>query len=231
MAKNIISLPENDRPYEKLEKLGSENLTNSELLAIIIKTGTKEKNCLDISRELLRSSEASGKNELENLSQMSINELTKFSGIGKVKAIQIKAAIELARRIYEEKNSAKKKISCPKDAYNLVNSYYFGLNTEMFSVIMLDKACNVIGIKRITEGSSSKVDLGVKEVFSEPIKNMASSVILVHNHPSGSLVPSRQDIRFTKLMEEYGTTFGIKVSDHVIIGKDEYISMKEEMYF
>ena len=231
MAKNIASLPKSDRPYEKLETKGSENLTNSELLAIVIKSGTKDKNCLDISREILSEGGRLYIDEIEYLNSLSISQLMKFDGIGKKKAVEIKAVCELARRINRKVNDEKKKIVSSSNVYDLVSHIYFGLKVEIISVIMLDARLNVLAINKLSSGLSSNVLLGVKEVFSEPIKQMAASIILVHNHPGGSLIPSKDDIKFTKLMEEYGNTFKIKVIDHIIIAKDKYISMKEKGYF
>ncbi len=231
MAKNIASFPLEDRPYEKLERLGSQNLTNSELLAIIIKNGTKQKNCLELARDILSSNRSEYLDELEYLYTLSLSNLQKIKGIGKVKAIQILATVELARRINIKINNKRRKVTCPKDAYNLVYSFYFGKKTEMVSVINLDNACNVLEISKISSGSANNVNLGVKEVFCDPIKNMATSIILVHNHPSGNLNPSRADIRFTKTIFEYGQTFSINLVDHIIIGKNEFISMKEKGYF
>ena len=125
----------------------------------------------------------------------------------------------------------KEKVRCPKDVYDLMKGIYFGMNTEMVSIVILDNACNVLSIKKISSGFSNTVSLGVKEVFSEPIKHMATSIILVHNHPSGNIEPSKQDVRFSKTIAEYGKTFGIILNDHIIIGKNEYISMKEKGYF
>lgn len=231
MAKNIACLPEKDRPYEKLELLGSENLTNSELLAIIIKNGTKEKNCLELAREILNSNESLFLEDFEYLSTLSLNRLMQFDGIGKVKAIQIKAALELAKRINTQINAKKRKITCPKDVYDITCGTYCGMKTEMVSVIILDNSCNILAVNKLSSGLTNSVNLGVKEVFSEPIKHLATSIILVHNHPSGNLEPSRADIRFTKMIEEYGVTFNIKLIDHIIIGKNEYISMKEKRLF
>lgn len=231
MAKNITSFPALDRPYEKLEIMGSENLTNSELLAIIIKNGTKERNCLEIAREILEGNKSEYLDDLEYLYTLSLGSLKRIKGIGRVKAIQIMATFELARRINLKLNKCKRKVICPKDAFELVCGTYFGMKTEMVEIIILDNACNVLEITKISSGSVNNVNLGVKEVFSEPIKHMATSIILVHNHPSGNLVPSKADIRFTKTMAEYGQTFNIRVVDHLIIGKNEYISMKEKGHF
>lgn len=232
MVKNITDLPASDRPYEKLELLGPENLTNSELLAIVIRSGTKDKTCLDISRDILKSNEnIDNISDLEHLSNLSVSSLQRFKGVGKVKAIQIKAVIELSKRIAKVNTNNKLKISSPNDVFNLLNETYIGKKQEVVKTILLDNANKIIAITTNGIGKTSSVQIGIKEIFSEPIKQMASGIILVHNHPSGNLTPSESDIKFTKNISEYGDTFEIKLLDHIIIGKNEYISLKERGYF
>ncbi|MDF2866487.1 MAG: hypothetical protein K0R72_1305 [Clostridia bacterium] len=211
---------------------GSENLTNSELLAIIIKTGTRDKNCLDISRDILMSNkDIENISDLEYLSNMSINNLRKFKGVGRVKSIQIKAVLELSKRISKTNVNNKTKITSPMDIFNLVNESYIGKKQEVVKTILLDNSNKVLSIITNGIGKTSSVQIGIKEIFSEPIKQMASGIILIHNHPSGNLIPSKSDIKFTKNINEYGETFEIKLLDHIIIGKNEYISLKEKGYF
>lgn len=232
MAKILINLPANDRPYEKLELQGPENLTNSELLAIVIKSGTKDKSCLDISRDILNSNkDIEHITDLEYLTNMPISNLRKFKGVGRVKSIQIKAVLELAKRISKTNINNKTKITNPVDVYNLLNDSYIGKKQEIVKTILLDNSNKVLSVITNGIGKVSSVQIGVKEIFSEPIKQMASGIILVHNHPSGNMLASESDIRFTKTISEYGQTFEIKLLDHVIIGKNEYISMKEKGYF
>ena len=232
MAKNLSYLPANDRPYEKLELLGEENLTNSELLAIIIKTGTKDKNCLDISRDILNSNKNSEHiSDLEYLSNMSLNNLRNFKGVGRVKAIQIKAVLEFSKRVSKTNINNKYKITSPKDVFNLLNESYIMKKQEIVKTILLDNSNKVLCTITNAVGRVSSVQIGIKEIFSEPIKQMASGIIVVHNHPSGNMTPSESDIRFTKTINEYGATFEIKLLDHIIIGKNEYISLKEKGYF
>ncbi|MEG1705768.1 MAG: DNA repair protein RadC [Clostridia bacterium] len=211
---------------------GESNLTNSELLAIVIKTGTKDKNCLDISREILTSNKnINNISDLEYLSSLSLNTLRSFDGIGRVKSIQIKAVCELSRRISISNNLYKLKINSPKDIYDLINNSYIGKNQEIVKTIILDNSNNVLSVITNCIGKTSSVQTSIKEIFSEPIKQMASGIIIVHNHPSGNLTPSNSDIKFTKNIFEFGQTFEIKLLDHVIIGKNEYISLKEKGYF
>lgn len=228
MAKNINKLPLNDRPYEKLELLGSNNLTNSELLAIIIKTGTKDMNCLEIAQNILSDkSKYSNLNDIDYLANLSFEELKKYKGIGRVKAIQIKAVMELAKRISKNYDNIKNKITCPKDVYDNLAYTYIGMKQECLKTIILNKQNAILSIVTNAIGSNDNIDIGLKEILSEPIKQLSSSIILVHNHPSGSLKPSNADIRFTKKVEEYSRIFNIQLLDHIIIANNNYVSMKE----
>ncbi len=219
-------------PYEKMELLGAKSLTNSELLAIIIKTGTKKLNCVKIAQNILMSNKnMSSVSELEYLSMLSIQELQTFEGIGKVKAIQIKAVIELAKRFKKiMTNLDKVKITSPSDVYNLVSNDYIGLKIEILKVIILNNQNKVLSVVNITSGNVACVNADIKQILAEPIKQLASSIILCHNHPSGSMKASRADIVFTNKIKEYSNIFGINLLDHVIFADNNYISMKELGY-
>lgn len=232
MGKTIGRLPIDDRPYEKLEILGSENLSNSELLAIIIKTGKKGLNCVEIAQNILGGYDKTTHiTDLLYLNSLSKNELMKYDGIGRVKAIQIQAVLELAKRINRSiLNTNKIKINTPLDVYNLLKESYLNKKQEIIKTILLDKSNNVICVVTNTLGNVSSASTTVKEIFSEPIKQLASYIILVHNHPSGNVNPSKQDIKFTNNMMECGKTFGVTVLDHIIIGKSGYTSLKESNY-
>ena len=164
-----------------MELLGSKNLTISELLAIIIKNGTKELSCVEIARNILKRDNVSNISDLEYLDMMSIEELKSFKGIGKVKAIEIKACIELAKRYNKEMLLEKCKITNPKEAYELVRSSYCSLKNEVMKVIILNKQNKVISVIDIASGQVDKIDIDIRQVFSEPLKQMASSIILCHN--------------------------------------------------
>jgi DNA repair protein RadC len=228
LAKNISKLPLNDRPYEKLELLGSSNLTNSELLAIIIKTGTKQMNCLELAQNILNGKNKFDKlSDLDYLTNLSLEELKKYNGIGRVKAIQIKAVIELAKRVSQNYNNRKSKISCPKDVFDLLLPSYIGLKQECLKTIILNKQNCVLSIVTNAIGTIDNINIGIKEILSEPIKQLSNSIILVHNHPGGSMVPSKNDVNFTKKVEEYSKIFNIQLLDHIIITNNNYMSMKE----
>lgn len=232
MAKIVDKLPLNDRPYEKLELVGPSNLTNSELLAIIIKNGTKKYSCLDISRNILNKSNNLKISDIEYLSELSLQELQDFEGIGRVKAIQIKAVLELAKRIAKtyENNIQKDKIVSPSDVFNLVGEMFCFEKQEFLRTILLNKRNRVLSIVTNAIGSNDSINISLKEIFSEPIKQMAHSIILVHNHPSGSLQPSKNDLNFTNKVIEISQIFNINLLDHIIIANNKFMSFKEKGY-
>ncbi|MEG0873253.1 MAG: DNA repair protein RadC [Clostridia bacterium] len=231
MAKNIVDLPINDRPYEKLELVGASNLTNSELLAIVIKNGTKKLNCLEIAQNILKGNENNSKvSDLEYLTSLSIEELKTYEGIGRVKAIQILSIVELSKRMLNIYVKSKDKIVSPRDVFNILLSEYLGKKQECLKTILLNKQNKIIAIITNAIGSNDSINIGLKEIFSEPIKQMAHGIILAHNHPSGSLRPSKQDIEFTKYVDEYSKIFNIELMDHIIIAGSEYLSLKEQKY-
>lgn len=228
MAKNIKLLPLDDRPYEKLELIGENNLTNSELLAIIIKTGTKKYNCLEIAQNILNTKDNISKiSDLEYLTNLSLEELKLFEGIGRVKAIQIKAMLELSKRIASMYATEKKKITSPKDVFDLLQKEFIGKKQEVLKTIILNKKNTVISVITNAIGNNDNISIGIKEILSEPIKQMANSIILVHNHPSGNLKPSNADILFTQKINENAKLFDITLLDHIIISNKGYISLKE----
>jgi len=224
---SIKQIPKEDRPYEKFERLGASMLTDAELLALIIKNGSKSLNSLDIARYILANHE-NGLSGFRYLKEASTAELMKISGIGKVKAIQLKALLELASRINSElagKNSIK--IRSPKDVYDLLYIEMADKAIEEVKVIILDTKNQVKSVATVSKGATNKTTISPKEVLSEPIKQLATGIILVHNHPSGDTTPSRQDILLTKKINDYAHIFDITLCDHVIIGKNGYTSLKE----
>lgn len=221
-------MPLDDRPYEKLELIGENNLTNSELLAIIIKTGTKKYNCLEIAQNILNTKDNISKiSDLEYLTNLSLEELKLFEGIGRVKAIQIKAMLELSKRIASMYATEKKKITSPKDVFDLLRKEFIGKKQEVLKTIILNKKNTVISVITNAIGNNDNISIGIKEILSEPIKQMANSIILVHNHPSGNLKPSNADILFTQKINENAKIFDITLLDHIIISNKGYISLKQ----
>lgn len=221
----IKEVPYLDRPYEKFEKHGAGILTDSELLAIIIKSGTRQINSVEVAKILLSKKE-NGLEGFNYLEKTSIQELMTYKGIGKVKAIQIKAALEIAKR-YNQKPNKKIKITSPIDVYNLLKLDLQDLEVETIKTIILDTKSNVKSIVTISLGALNSSCLTLKEFLQEPIKQMASSIILVHNHPSGDTVPSKADIQITSKIVENVRVFDIDLKDHIIIGKTGYTSIRE----
>lgn len=230
IIKNIKKFPKEDRPYEKLEQKGSSSLTISELLAIIIKNGTKGKNCIEIAQNILSNNSNENISVLEYLDSISIQTLKSYEGIGRVKAIQIKSLVELSKRFINDFNICKTKIKCPKDVYESLAYDYICKKQEILKIVILNKQNEVLLIHTVAIGNNDKIDVGIKECLAEPIKNMASAIILVHNHPSGSLNPSKKDIEFTNKIRDYSRIFSIELLDHIIIANNKYMSFKEKGY-
>lgn len=218
----LKDLPLEERPREKLYKYGVEKLSNSELLAIIIRTGSKEKTALEVSQNLL----ALDKMGLAFISQCTIDELSKVEGIGKCKAAQILAAFEIGKRASNYNNDYVK-INSPKDVVNLLMESLKNNKREHFKILLLNTKNVVISIEDISIGSLNSSIVHPREVFKKAIKRSSASVILVHNHPSGDPTPSKEDIKVTRRLIESGEILGIKVLDHIIIGYNKYTSLKE----
>ncbi|KNF09462.1 hypothetical protein CLPU_3c02410 [Gottschalkia purinilytica] len=218
------SLPEEERPREKLYKYGVKSLSNPELLSIIIRTGSKEYSAIELSNRLL----SIDKQGISFLSDSSIEEITKVKGIGKCKAAQILAAIELGKRVLISSSIDQKKITSPLDVVNFLITDMQHLKKEYFKVIMLDTKNKIIGIDDVSVGSLNSSIVHPREVFKEAVKRSSASMILTHNHPSGDPSPSKEDINVTKRLLECGQILGISILDHIVIGKNTYFSFREE---
>ncbi|GFR34896.1 RadC family protein [Thermobrachium celere] len=219
----IKDIPIEERPRERLIKYGESALSNAELLAIILRTGTKSESALDLAKKIL--SKYGG---ITFLANSSVFELSKIRGIGFAKACQIKACIELGKRLNSFKGQEKVKITCPEDVALLVMDEMRFLTKEHFRVIFLNTKNYVIQVKDISIGSLNSSIVHPREVFLEAIKQSSASIILCHNHPSGDPNPSSEDINITKRLIDAGKILGIEVLDHLIIGDGKYISLKEK---
>lgn len=208
-------------PREKLLKYGPKELTIDELLAIIIRKGTSEKNVFEISKEI------SNNFSLKDLFYMDINELCNIKGIGEVTAITLKAVFELGIRFHKE--ALKKedlKFDSPEKVYNTLYDELVFSDKEIVKCISLNSKLNPISIDTISIGTATSSILHPRDVFKAAIKNNAVSIIIVHNHPSGDSSPSMIDIDITRKIEDSGKVLGISLSDHIIFGKSEYYSFK-----
>lgn len=224
----IKELPLCERPYEKLESVGSEYLSNAELLAVIIKTGTKSYTAVEIAQHVLK---LSHDGRLSTLNNLSIEQLKQVKGIGKVKAIQIKAVLELSKRIATSDGIVHHIIKSAEDVNTLMMEEVRYLKKEIFKALLLDTKNQVIKIVDVSMGSLNSSIVHPREVFCEAIKCGCNSIIFVHNHPSGDPTPSSEDIKTTQRLDECGNILGIRVLDHIIIGDGKYISFKEKCIF
>lgn len=221
---NIKSWSDDDKPREKLLALGRTNLSDAELIAILIGSGNREQNAVDLSKSILESIN----NELNTLSKLHVEDLQKFKGIGEAKAITIVAALELGRRRKEEEIKEKSKINGSKDAYRALYAKLIDLPHEEFWILLLDKGNRIIGKELIGRGGVSATIADPKIIFQTALRSLASSIILFHNHPSGNLKPSQSDIRLTNKIKQSGDLLEITVLDHVIICDDTYFSFADE---
>ena len=217
--KKIKELPRIERPREKLIQYGPERLSNSELLAILLRSGKKGENVVDLSNKILKKFKA------ENLPAISFNELKAFPGLGPAKACEILACFELGKRLL--KGKAAELYLKPEDVYRELRDIR-DHKKEHFVIFFLDSRNQEIKREIISVGSLNANLVHPREVFEPAVKNLAAQVILAHNHPSGDAEPSEDDIEINKRLVEAGKILGIEVIDHIIITKENYLSFKEK---
>jgi DNA repair protein RadC len=220
----ITAWAEADRPREKLLSKGRGVLTDAELVAILIGSGNRELSAVELAKVILGKTN----NNLNDLGRLSVAELMKIKGIGEAKAISIVAALELGRRRKEEEAVKKIKIASSQDAYNYFKPYLSDLNYEEFWVLLLNRANIIMKAERISSGGVSGTVADAKLIFNKALENLASSIILCHNHPSGNLNPSEADITLTKRLKEAGKFLEIPVLDHIIFTDISYYSFADE---
>lgn len=219
----IIDLPEGERPRERLFRYGVEALSNAELLAIILRSGTKKENILNLSSRIIKKNGG-----LNGLLNSDFEDFTNLYGIGKAKAAQLVALVEISKRFKSYKDGDEYKISSPKDAVELIMEEMRSLKQEHLKVIMLNTKNAVIFIKDVSIGSLNSSIVHPREVFCDAIKKSSASIIVCHNHPSGDPTPSNEDINITYRLKECGKLLGVDLLDHLIIGNGKYISLKEK---
>ena len=225
MSIKLKDLPISERPYEKLELYGADKLTNSELLAIIIKTGTKEETAVQLAQRILSLSEKESKDDLTFLHDITNDELMNIKGIGKVKTIQILAVIELAKRLNKPIKSERIKIKTTDDIARLMINELKDEKREKVKLILLNSKNIILKIKDISYGSESSATIIPKDILFEALKIQAPKIILIHNHPSGDTTPSKLDYSVTDRLEEAAEIMGVKLLDHIIIGNNRYESI------
>lgn len=222
----IKQLPTIERPYEKFTNFGSNKLSDAELLAIIIKSGTKEKTSIEIIQELMMKYDYNEKG-LRFLNDISEEDIQQIKGIGKIKAIQLKVIAEIAKRFSKPADITKYKITSPANVSDLLMEELRYLKQEHLITILLDTQNNVIKIVTNTIGGLNFNAIEPREIFIEPVKLSADKIVIVHNHPSGNPYPSESDVKLTIRLAEAGKLFGIEVIDHIIIGNGIFASLKE----
>lgn len=218
---NIKEIPCMERPYEKMLMYGEKSLTNSELLSILIKTGTKEHSALEIAQEIINKN-IDESNSLRFLQNVSIQELIKIDGIGKVKAIELKAVGEIAKRISKPLTVNQMKINTRKDIAELFIEELQNEKNEILKIVMLNNKNIIEKILNIAVGNENNISTNIKAILAEPVKMQIPKIILIHNHPSGNPIPSDIDIEFTKRVYKAAKILDIELLDHIIIGDGVY---------
>lgn len=221
----IKDFPKEERPRERFIHQGPKSLSNQELLAILLRTGTKSESVLQLSQRLLKHFDG-----LRMLTDASLDELMKIKGIGTAKAIQILAAVELGRRIANLAYHDRYVIRTPEDGAKYVMEDMRFLSQEHFVCLYLNTKNQVLHRQTVFIGSLNASIVHPREIFREAFRRSAATIICLHNHPSGDPTPSREDIEVTKRLVESGKILGVEILDHIIIGDKRYVSMKEKGY-
>lgn len=214
-----------DRPRERLIREGAGSLSNQELMAILLRNGTRSESVLVLANRVL-----STLDRLQDLKELTVEEMTQIKGIGEAKAAQLLAAAELGKRLYRTAPQERYKIRSPEDAANYLMTDMSSLNQEHFVALFLNVKNEVLHKQTIFIGSLNSSIVHPREVFREAFKRSAASMIISHNHPSGDTTPSMEDIEVTKRLMEAGSIMGIDVLDHIIIGDQKFISLKDKGY-
>lgn len=218
----IKDWPEQDRPRERLIKFGAEKLQDAELLAILLRVGGVEDSAIDLARNLLNRFEG-----FRGLDSKSVSELCEINGIGPAKAAQVKAAIEIGKRMVAETIKTKEKIETCEDVYRLVGPHMRNLTREEFKIILLTSRNNLISERTLFDGSLTESLVNTREIIKEALNQSAAAIIFVHNHPSGDPSPSTEDKRMTQKLVNACKLVGIRPYDHIIIGNNKYYSFVE----
>ena len=217
----IKDIPLTERPRERLKEVGGANLTNKELLSIIIKTGTKNKNVSDLALELLK------EYDLLDFKDLSLEDLIKINGIGEIKALEILATIEFGKRIFLKESKKLQKLENPKAIWESSKYLFDNLKQEYFYCYYFNNKQELIERKLIFMGTINQATTHTREIFKEAYKVSATSIVCLHNHPSNDVTPSKADKLFTERLMKTGTIQGIPVIDHIIVGENSFYSFYE----
>ncbi|RLD44495.1 MAG: hypothetical protein DRI86_07380 [Bacteroidetes bacterium] len=220
---SIKNWQNDDRPREKLLLKGKQALSNAELIAILIGSGNTKESAVELAQRMMQSVD----NNLINLSRLSIKDLMNFKGIGEAKAITIVGAMELGRRRREEEVKEKKKIGSSKDVFEIFQTNMADSPFEEFWILLVNRANKILGKHQISQGGVSGTIADPKRIFQLALENLASGIILCHNHPSGNIQPSTQDIKLTKKINDGAKLLEINLLDHIILGDENYYSFAD----
>ena len=221
---NLKTLPEEEKTRERLIKYGKENISTNELIEIILKSGTRNKGIKEISHNIL-----SSVNNINELKTAEISTLEKIEGMSKIKAIELIAAIELGRRVYEDnKYQNLVKLTSPATIIDYFHTEYKDKKQEIFTVLYLDNQKNYLDKKELFKGTVNYSLVHPREIFKEAYLLSASYIVCIHNHPSGDATPSKNDIELTRKIKELGILHGITLMDHIVIGDNNYYSFYED---
>lgn len=221
-ALTVKEMPSEDRPREKLRQLGPQALTDSELIAIILRVGVQGESVVALAQRLLR--DCGG---LTGLLQMPIDELCEVRGVGEAKAAQLKAALEMGKRLLLAQPEERLQVRSPGDIANLLNLEMASLEQEQLKLISLNTKNQVIRMQTVYQGTVNSSQLRVAEIFREAMRANATSIIVAHNHPSGDPTPSPEDVRVTENLVQAGKLLDIDLLDHLVIGHQRWVSMRE----
>ncbi len=221
---SIKDWAEDDRPREKMIKHGINSLSNAELIAILFGTGTHNVSAVELSRKLLDLAH----NNLNELAKFNLNEICKIKGVGEAKAISLLTALELGKRRKSEEIIDRKKIKSSKDVFEIFNAIIGDLPYEEFWVLFLNRSNSIIECQKISQGGISGTVTDVRIILKLALEKMASSIILCHNHPSGNIKPSEQDISITQKLKDAGKLMDINITDHLIVTDCNYFSFTDE---
>ncbi len=222
----IKEMPYKERPRERFMAYGREALATHELIAIVLRTGTKDVSVLELAKNIYYKY-----NSIRAINRSPVEELTKLKGMGQAKAIQLLAALELGKRLYQEDYGSTIKLTNPSDVHAFLKTDMEGLDQEMFYALYLNTKGKLIKKQLLFMGSLNSALVHPREVFKHAVRLSAASIIIVHNHPSGDPAPSKSDIEITTVMVENGKLMDIEVVDHIVIGKGNYYSFREHKHF
>ncbi len=218
----LREMPHHEKPRERLARAGAESLTDAELIAILLRTGTKKRDVLEVTRSVLHYF-----GDLVRVSQASLDEMQQVSGVGRVKAVELVAAMELGKRLVHYSQREKHKISKAEDVFELLKTEFLDCEVEHFKVLLLNTKHRVLKVVSVSQGTVDGTLATPRDVFRQAVRENARAVIVTHNHPSGDPEPSQSDIQVTKKLKQAADILEISLLDHIIFGHQRFVSFAE----